>query len=128
MNVRILPAAKADLRRGYRFYEHQAPGVGAYFLDALYADIDSIQLFGGFHKQRGNLHRFKAKRFPYWIYYRVEGDVAFVVAVLDARQLPARVAHREKIEQSRAHHENSPEPAAEDAGSRRQSDAFPHRE
>jgi hypothetical protein len=84
--------------------------VGAYFLDALYADIDSIQLFGGIHKQRGNLYGFKAKRFPYWIDYRIEGEVAFVVAVLDARQSPARIESRENIEQGEARHGGSATP------------------
>jgi len=42
------------------------------------------------------LFRFTAKRFPYWIYYRIEGDVAFVVGVLDARQDPVSISNRVK--------------------------------
>ena len=76
MRIRILPSAKRDLRRGFRFYEHQESGIGSYFLDSLYSDIDSICLFPGIHKRVGNLDRFKSKRFPFWIYYRLEGDVA----------------------------------------------------
>ncbi len=108
MNVRILPSAKDDLRRGYRFYERQEPGISAYFLDSMCADIDSIKLFGGIHKRRGLLFRFKSKRFPYWIHYRIETDTAFVAAVLDAGQSPAEIAKREQREQTDPLDEGSP--------------------
>jgi hypothetical protein len=88
------------LRRGIRFYEMQDAGLGAYFLDSVSADIDSLQLLAGIHPMRGDHHRFLADRFPYWIYYRVEGEVAHVVAVLDARQDPAKIVRREKIEKA----------------------------
>jgi len=44
MKIRILSSASQDLIDGYRFYEMQAEGIGAYFLDSLYADIDSLTL------------------------------------------------------------------------------------
>ncbi len=84
-----------------RFYEMQELGLGAYFLDSAGADIASLQLFAGIHPMRHDHHRFLAQRFPYWIYYRIEGDVAYVVAVLDARQHPAKIQQRERIEQAR---------------------------
>ena len=40
MQVRILAPAEKDLEEGYLFYEQQAIGLGSYFLDSLYADID----------------------------------------------------------------------------------------
>lgn len=101
MNVRILPSARRDLRQGIRFYEMQESGLGGYFLDSLSADIDSLQLLAGVHPIRREHYRFLAERFPYWIYYRIDGDWAYVVAVLDARQDPATIAKREKIEQKR---------------------------
>ena len=73
--------------------------VGGYFLDSLYSDIDSISIYGGIHRKRGDLFRFKSQRFPFWIYYRVEKDMAYVVAVLDARQAPDKIRRREGIEQ-----------------------------
>jgi plasmid stabilization system protein ParE len=73
----------------------------ARFLDSVGADIDSLQLFAGIHPMRDDHHRLLAQRFPYWIYYRIEGDVAHVVAILDARQHPAKIEQREKIEQAR---------------------------
>jgi hypothetical protein len=44
MKIRILASASRDLMDGYRFYEMQSAGVGAYFLDSLFSDIDSLIL------------------------------------------------------------------------------------
>ena len=98
MIVKILPSAKQDLRDGFTFYERQADGLGTYFLDTLLADIDSLSLFAGIHTRRGQHHRFISKRFPYWIYYRIEHDIVFVSAILDARQNPLRISRREMDE------------------------------
>lgn len=85
MRVRVLPSAKKDLRRGIQFYEKQEAGLGEYFLDSLSADIDSLQWHAGIHPIRRGHHRFLGARFPYWIYYRLEADLVFVAAVLEAR-------------------------------------------
>ena len=49
MKLRILDAASQDLIDGYRFYEKQEAGLGSYFLDSLFSDIDSLQLYAGIH-------------------------------------------------------------------------------
>ena len=36
MKIRILESARQDLLDGYYFYEKQADGIGAYFLNALF--------------------------------------------------------------------------------------------
>ncbi len=40
MNLKILPSANEDLINGHHFYEQQAQGLGGYFLDSLFLDID----------------------------------------------------------------------------------------
>lgn len=95
MRVRIARAAETDLLEGYVFYEEQQAGVGDYFLDSLFADIDALALFAGIHpKPDGRLHRTLSKRFPFAVYYDLQGDVATVVAVLDCRQNPASIVRR----------------------------------
>lgn len=44
MKIQILASARADLVAGYWFYEGQASGVGRYFLDTLYSDIQSLTI------------------------------------------------------------------------------------
>ncbi len=97
MYVRITRSAETDLLEGFVFYEEQQPGIGDYFIDSLFADIDALTLFAGIHpKPDGHLYRTLAKRFPFAIYYELCDDVATVVAVLDCRQNPASITERLK--------------------------------
>ena len=89
MRIKILSAAEYDLEEGYRFYELQADGLGTYFLDTLYSDIDSLAYFAGMHRVVHDYHRLLSKRFPFAVYYRVTDDVVFVFAVLDCRRNPS---------------------------------------
>ena len=95
MNIVIQTSALQDLADGVDFYERIEPGLGGYFLDSLYSDIDSLQLYAGIHLiQFGKYHRLLSKRFPYGIYYQVAQDRILVRAVLDLRRDPAWIARR----------------------------------
>ena len=50
MKIRILLSAIEDLEAGKDFYESQCPGLGDYFQDCLFSDIDSLVLYGGIHR------------------------------------------------------------------------------
>ena len=71
MQVKILSVAERDLEEGFRFYESQSPGLGTYFLDSLFSDIDSLAFFGGIHQLVFGYHRQLSKRFPFAVYYRI---------------------------------------------------------
>ncbi len=45
-------------------------------------------LYAGVHSVHFGFHRMLAKRFPFAIYYEVEGDTAYVYAILDVRRDP----------------------------------------
>jgi len=49
MKIRILSLAFDDLQAGRDFYEQQQAGLGAYFLDTLFSDIESLLLYAGVH-------------------------------------------------------------------------------
>ena len=51
MRIQILDAAERDLIEGFRFYEAQSSGLGQYFLDTLFADIESLHIYSGIHTQ-----------------------------------------------------------------------------
>ena len=90
MKIKILSSASQDLTDGYWFYEKQSEGVGAYFLDTLYSDIDSLVVNAGIHPTHfEKYYRLLSKRFPFAVYYRVEDQTALVYAVLDCRRSPA---------------------------------------
>ena len=48
MKIRILPSALKDLAKSRRFYERHGVGLGIYFMNTLFSDIDSLALYGGF--------------------------------------------------------------------------------
>jgi len=50
VKIEILDEAQEDLIEGFRFYQSRAAGVGFYFLDCLFSDIDSLRLFAGIHQ------------------------------------------------------------------------------
>ena len=89
MRVQILDEAQRDLVEGYRFYEGQGEGLGDYFLDSLFSDIDSLQFYAGIHPVYFGYNRLLSKRFPFAVYYRVENEMVRVYAVLDCRREPS---------------------------------------
>jgi hypothetical protein len=61
VKVEILESARRDLVDGFYFYEKQADGIGSYFLESMYSNVDSLRdnagihpvLFGEYHGMRG---------------------------------------------------------------------------
>jgi plasmid stabilization system protein ParE len=94
LKIQVLDEAEDDLRDGREFYDRQGPGVGDYFAVALAADIDSLILFAGIHPMSFGFHRALSKRFPFGVYYLVEGAVIQIYAVLDLRRDPAWIRRR----------------------------------
>ena len=93
MLIRLHSFALDDLDYGRRFYERQQVGLGDYFLDSLFSDIEALHLYAGIHQKFFGYHRTLSQRFPYAIYYRREGSEIHVFRVLDCRQNPAKIRH-----------------------------------
>jgi len=92
MKIKLLFSALEDLSNGRLFYEKQGEGLGEYFFDSLFSDIDSLVLFGGIHPKVYGYHRMLSKRFPYAIYYRLEEEaVVMVYRILDLRRDPKKI-------------------------------------
>ena len=49
MKIKISESAYKDLADGYLFYESQMKGLGSYFQETLFSDIDSLKLYAGIH-------------------------------------------------------------------------------
>ena len=81
MKIKILESASKDLKSGYLFYENISPGLGSYFLDSLFSDIDSLLLYAGVHSIHYGKYRLLSKRFPFAIYYEIEDDLVIVYAI-----------------------------------------------
>jgi len=90
MNIQILDEAQADLREGAKFYEQLNAGLGTYFLDTIFSDINSLILYAGVHNKLNGYHRLLSKTFPYAVYYQIDEDVIKIYAILDCRRNPIR--------------------------------------
>ena len=94
MKIQVLEAAELDLASAATFYEYQEPGLGAYFVDALAADIDSLLIHAGVHPEVFGFHRALSGRFPYAIDYLFDEDAVKIYAVLDCRRSPTTTKKR----------------------------------
>jgi plasmid stabilization system protein ParE len=85
--VIIRPAAEADLRDARLWYESQRSGLG----DELLNEIDRIvQLLEEQPERRpiyyNGFRRLITRRFPYKIFYRVEGERVIIFRILHAKR------------------------------------------
>ena len=94
MRVELRVEARRDLLEGALFYEQQREGLGDYFTDCLFEDLDRLEREAGIHGTVFGLHRKLSKRFPFAIYYRIEESLIDVVALLDCRRDPDAIAAR----------------------------------
>jgi hypothetical protein len=92
--VQILDLAEVDLQEGFDFYERQESGVGVFFLNSVFSDIDSPVLYAGIHPMKFGFHRMLCQRFPYAVYYSVDGMTVSVWRVLDLRRDPTWIANQ----------------------------------
>ncbi len=88
IDIKLLKEAVDDLNDGSIFYDQIHQGAGEYFWDSLIADIESLVVYAGVHKQYSNFYRMLARRFPYAVYYEIDNNIVRVVAVLPMRRNP----------------------------------------
>jgi toxin ParE1/3/4 len=85
----VRPAAEADLQEAYNWYEQRQKGLGTEFLDCVQEAFEKITQKPdlGFlvHK---TMRRARVRRFPYGVFYLVDGSTIIVVAVMHGRRSP----------------------------------------
>jgi len=95
VKVQILDQAAEDLVEGFSFTRAKQTGLGSYFLTNLYADIESLHLYGGVHRKAyKNYHRLLSRRFPFGVFYTFRDDTVFIHAVVDCRRDPTWIRKR----------------------------------
>lgn len=91
MKIQVLDSAIEDLAIARQFYDYQQEGIGDYFFDSLFSQIDSLVFHAGIHSVHFGFYRALAKRFPYAVYYKIIDDEAVVFRVLDCRSEPSKL-------------------------------------
>lgn len=83
------PETDLDVETAYAWYEEQLPGLGLEFLDELRASYRRVaQGPYRYHELRAGIRRSLLRRFPYAVYFAVEGEVIVVLAVLHVGRDP----------------------------------------
>lgn len=98
-SLRFLPRVEEDLASGYAWYEVRSPGLGEEFLRAFFACASEIAQ-GPTHWQKvhGDFRRRLLRRFPYALYFTIEGSQVVVFGVFhcarDPRSISSGLAER----------------------------------
>ena len=95
MRLTYHPEAELEVIEAAAFYENRLRGLGDRFLRAFDAAISTVLANPNrFAFVESDLRRFSMRRFPYAIYYRVEGDELRVLVVKHHKQHPDYWRHR----------------------------------
>ncbi|OHD96773.1 MAG: hypothetical protein A3E21_03355 [Sulfurimonas sp. RIFCSPHIGHO2_12_FULL_36_9] len=94
MKIEILDEAEKDIAIGVHFYESQSEGLGKYFLNSIFSDIESLHIYGGIHIVISDYYRLLSKRFPFSMYYKMSNKTIYIYAVLDCRKKPSWIQER----------------------------------
>jgi plasmid stabilization system protein ParE len=90
LRVRFKPEAERDLQEAFEWYQGRRRGLGDEFLLAVEASIQVIErtplVFPEVHRQ---IRRGLVRRFPYGIFFVLEGAEVVVLAVFHARRDPS---------------------------------------
>ena len=91
MMVRYTDRSRDDIHLAFAWYERQRRGLGFEFLDCVEVSIKSIQGFPEMFKMvYGNFRRCLVRRFPFSIFYSIEGNEIVIHSVFDNRRDPKK--------------------------------------
>ena len=91
MSVKIVVelAAKLDVLDSANWYENERAGLGTEFLDDIEYVLGRIEENPEqFPRIVGDARRAMLRRFPYSVYFRIDGAIAKVMAILHQRRDP----------------------------------------
>jgi plasmid stabilization system protein ParE len=95
MRVELTPAAKAELAEARDWYDDQHPYLGERFMSEFRALAVRLSEHPRlFPTVRGEARRAVFHRFPYGLFFRIQGDVVEVFACFHARRHPRRWQRR----------------------------------
>ncbi len=93
--VAFRPEARAELIDAWTWYEEQRPGLGDELEACVEATIGAAARSpAGYQRVYAEVRRALVKRFPYGVYFIVEGEVLLVLAVAHTRRRPHYWADR----------------------------------
>ena len=88
--VIIRPEAESDLADAYDWYQRQREGLGHEYLLCVEAALEAISRSPlQYATVHGEVRRALVRRFPYGVFYLIEGTTVVVTAVFHCRRDPS---------------------------------------
>jgi toxin ParE1/3/4 len=81
--------AKGDLREAFNWYEERQPGLGRSFRASVESILSSIREHPAMYPRVDpSIRRAATDRFPFGIFYRIDGETIRVIAILHNARNP----------------------------------------
>ena len=94
--LRVRREAKTDIREAARWYESQRAGLGRAFVQQIDTLLDRVRLNPSqYQVVYREVRRAIPRRFPYGVFYRIDGVDVLVFAVVDLHRDPSTWQDRE---------------------------------
>jgi len=91
MILRYTDRSKVDIDLTFEWYEKQRRGLGFEFLDCVEVSLKNILTFPEMYEQiYSSFRRCVVRRFPFSIFYTIEGDEIVIHSIFDNRQDPKK--------------------------------------
>jgi plasmid stabilization system protein ParE len=91
----VKSSAESDILDGFVDYEQCLEGLGERFLDEVNISFDRIESNPYLYQEiEEGIRRSITHTFPYIVFYTIEKDMIFVLAVIHAAQDPKYIANR----------------------------------
>ncbi len=92
MIVRYTDRSKDDLEMAFRWYEMQWRGLGFEFLDCVEIALENILSFHEMYQiSYSHFRRCVIRRFPFSVFYTIEGNEIVIHSVFDNKQDPEKL-------------------------------------
>jgi len=92
VNIAILEAAEADIVAAYSWYESKREGLGSDFELCIEEALGRIiQNPEGSPIWIRNTRRFILTRFPYGVFYKIQYDTIYIVAIFSFKRNPHKI-------------------------------------
>lgn len=87
--VEILPEAEAEIRAAFFWYFERSPIAADAFRTETLEAIDRLGIDALMWPENGDaIRRYVLRRFPYTVFYEIQGDTVTVLAVAHQRRKP----------------------------------------
>jgi len=95
MRLVLRPQAKGDLDEAFHWYEERQPGLGRSFRASVESILSSIREHPSMYPRvDSSIRRASTDRFPFGIFYQIDGDTIRVIAILHNARNPERWKRR----------------------------------